>query len=108
MADLVQVSVDALLARIVHEEVRAALRTELAPLITRLDALAAATPPALVGLEEASRRLGKSTSSLRRLAGEGLLPGAIRIGRSWRIDLTAVRPATPETISVLAAEARSR
>jgi excisionase family DNA binding protein len=94
--DPIGVSLDAALALLVRDEVQEALRPVFATILERLDALAAAALPSLVDLEEAAKRLGKSPSTLRRLAGEGRLPGAIRVGRSWRVDLRAVRPATTE------------
>jgi excisionase family DNA binding protein len=84
-----------------------ALRREVRLLTDRLEALTAMVPPALVDVAEAARRLGKSPSAVRRMAAEGVLP-ARRIGRSWRIDLAACRPATPEQVAELAREARAR
>ena len=75
-------------------------------ILEALKALVGAGGLAPVSLDVAAPALGKSVATLRRLAAAGKLPGAIRIGRSWRVDLGAVRPATPETISELAEAAR--
>jgi len=107
MADrLVEVSVDALLRQLVREAVRDELREQLAPMRAAIDAFAGAGALAPVDLVAAAPVLGKSVATLRRLAGAGKLPGAVRIGRSWRIDLGACRSTTPEHIAELAAEAR--
>lgn len=77
-------------------------------ILSRLDELATATLPALVTLEDAVRRMRKSARACRRLAVEGVLPGAVRVGRIWRVDLTALRPPTLEHVGTFAAEARRR
>jgi excisionase family DNA binding protein len=105
MGDSPPISVDVALRQLVHAELRDVLRTELEPLRTQLAALAAASPPALVTVDVAAERLGKSPSSVRAMCARGELP-ARRVGRSWRIDMAALRPASPETISRLAREAR--
>ncbi|HVX95506.1 MAG TPA: helix-turn-helix domain-containing protein [Polyangia bacterium] len=84
-----------------------AVARQLAPIYARLDELAAAAPPALVDVEVAAERLGLSVATVRRQAAAGVLP-ARRVGRSWRIDLAALRPVKPEQIEQLAREARSR
>jgi hypothetical protein len=99
-------AIDGILRQLVREAVRDELREQLAPVRASLEALAGAGALAPVSLDAAAPVLGKSVATLRRLAGVGKLPGAIRIGRSWRIDLGAVRSPTPETVSEMAAEAR--
>ena len=106
--DLRDVSLDAHMRQLVREAVRDELREQLAPVRASLDALAGAGALAPVSLDAAAPVLGKSVATLRRLAGAGRLPGAIRIGRSWRIDLGAVRSPTPEHVAELATEARGR
>jgi hypothetical protein len=102
------VAIDWVLRQLVREAVRDELREQLAPMRASLDALAGAGALAPVSLDAAAPVFGKSVATLRRLAAAGKLPGALRVGRSWRIDLGAVRSPTPETVSELAAEARSR
>jgi hypothetical protein len=99
-------AIDGVLRQLVREAVRDELREQLAPVRASLEALAGAGALAPVSLDAAAPVLGKSVATLRRLAGAGKLPGAIRIGRSWRIDLSAVRSPTPETVSRLTSEAR--
>jgi excisionase family DNA binding protein len=107
VGDPLVLSMDAALERIVAGAVRDALRVELAPLRDQVAALAAAAPPALVDVETAAARLGLSAATVRRQAAAGELP-ARRVGRAWRIDLAALRPAQPEEIARLAREARGR
>jgi excisionase family DNA binding protein len=106
MADrLVEVSVDALLRQLVREAVRDELREQLAPVRASLEALAAASPPALLDVETFAARVDLSPATIRRQAAAGVLP-ARRVGRKWLIDAAAVRSTTPEHIAELAAEAR--
>jgi hypothetical protein len=78
-------------------------------ILARLDALAGGAAIGPVDLTAAGRALGKAPSTLRRLAAVGRLPGALRVGRSWRVDLSAMRAAgSDDRIGSLAAEARSR
>ena len=73
-----------------------------------LERIAALAPPAVMSLEDASQHLGASPATLRRRAAAGELPGAVRRGRRWFVDLNAARPPTPETIGQLAEAARAR
>ena len=98
-------SVDSVFWQLVRSAVADVMRTEFADIRADLAAIKHAAPPVLVDVAEAARRLGKSTSAVRRMAADGEIP-ARRIGRSWRIDLAACRPVTPETIAKLATEAR--
>jgi DNA-binding transcriptional ArsR family regulator len=108
MADLVAVSVDAVLRAIVRDELRAVLRAELAPLVERLDVLAAAAPPALISVEEASKRLQMSPATVRRQLAAGDLPG-LRIAGRWKLDVAALaRRTRPEHDQATALEARCR
>jgi len=77
----------------------AALRAEVASLRSTL-------PPALVTLAEAAERLGVSVRTLRRRVKDGTLP-VRRIGRSLRVDLDALRPASPDEVERQARAARS-
>ena len=104
------VSIDALVRQLVRESLRDELRAQLAPVVERLDALAAAAPPALVTVEQAAERLGLSPATVRRQLACGDLPG-VRTGRRWRVDLGAIRrPSRPEdeSIALLAEAARGR
>ncbi len=58
-----------------------------------------------VDLAAAAPVLKKSVATLRRLAKRGELPGAVRVGRSWKIRLGDVR-APADEVGRLAAEAR--
>jgi excisionase family DNA binding protein len=97
---------DAAVRDIVRAELRDVLRSELADVRARLETLAAAAPPALVTVDVAAERLGKSRSSVRAMCARGDLP-ARRVGKSWRVDLAALRPTLPEEIAKLAREARA-
>lgn len=46
--------------------------------------------PRLVSTREASRRLGVHPGTLARLAREGRIAGARKLGRTWRFDLDLV------------------
>lgn len=105
MADAPSISLDGAFAAVVAQVVRDVLRVEMADVRAKLAALAAATPPALVTVEVAAERLGKSTATIRRMAAAGGIP-AKRVGRSWRIDLASIRPASIEQLHAMAAEAR--
>jgi excisionase family DNA binding protein len=45
------------------------------------------TPPVFVSLAHAAKYLGISERNAYRLAENGELPGAIKVGRSWRVRL---------------------
>ncbi len=109
MRELTTVSLDALVRAIVADAVRDVVRAELAPLVERVEALAAAAPPALVSVEVAAERLQLSPATVRRQLAAGELPG-VRLAGRWRVDLAALgRRARPETNEIgLAQEARGR
>jgi excisionase family DNA binding protein len=71
------------------------------------EAMAHAGALAPVDLAAAAPVLGKSVATLRRMAKAGQLPGAFRMGRSWRIRLGDVR-AQDDEIGQLAQQARAR
>jgi excisionase family DNA binding protein len=104
MADLL--SLDAAVRAAFRDVLRDELRAELADIRARLDALTAAAPPALVTIDVAAERLAKSPSTVRAMCAAGELP-ARRVGRSWRVDLAALRPTEPAEIARLARVARS-
>lgn len=76
-------------------------------IVARLDRLESRLPPALVDVPTAGERLGCSASTIRRRVRDGTLP-VVRVGRSVRIDLAALRPPSDEQIAELAREARGR
>lgn len=41
-----------------------------------------------IGLKEASEILGVGESTIRRWCTQGLVPGAVKIGKTWVIDET--------------------
>lgn len=91
----------------IAEAVRRVLRDEIAPLRAAIEALAASAVTAPVTLDAAAGALGRSPATLRRLAAAGKLPGAVRVGRAWRVDLGAMRAAgSQDRIGQLAAAAR--
>ncbi len=106
MPDLGPSTLDALIRMIVRDEAQAVLRAELAPVLARLDDLAAAAPPASIDIATYAERNDVAPATARRWAAAGKIPGAIRVGRSWRVDVRAAAPATDDEIAVLAAEAR--
>jgi hypothetical protein len=77
-------------------------------ILAAVEALAGGAAVGPVPLASAARVLGRSVATCRRLAVAGRLPGAVRIGRSWYCDLSALRAAGAEDrIAELAAEARA-
>ncbi len=45
-----------------------------------------ATPDTMLSIAEVAMRLGISKGHAYRLARSGKLPGAVRVGRLWRVD----------------------
>jgi excisionase family DNA binding protein len=88
----------------VAEEV-APLRADLARVEEKLAAVARAAPLTLVDVPEAARRLGLSESTIRRRVRDRTLP-VRRVGRSVRIDLSTLRPASEEEVDAAARIAR--
>ena len=52
----------------------------------------------VVGLKWAATELGISYSTARRLADDGELPGAFRVGRSWRVSVPRFRAAIDDAV----------
>jgi hypothetical protein len=99
-------SLDTCVRTMVREAIAEEIRAALAPVRTALEALTAASPPALIDLAEAHRRgLITSLASGRRLAASGGIP-ARRIGKKWMVDVVALKPVTDETVARLAEKAR--
>jgi excisionase family DNA binding protein len=83
----------------VEESIRVAVAAEMAPLRTEISRLSAqveamrrAIPPALVPVREAAQALGVSEATVRRRIRDGDMP-TVRVGRSVRVDLGALRSA---------------
>jgi hypothetical protein len=102
----VLVSLDAVVRLVVRDVFRDELARALAPIVERLDALTAAAPPATIDLTTYAERNGVAVATARRWAAAGKLKGAVRVGRSWRVDVRAAVPATDDEIAALAAAAR--
>lgn len=85
----------------------APLRNEIGRLAAEVEALRHAVPPALVPVREAAEALGVSEATVRRRIRDGDM-AMVRIGRSVRVDLAALRPAAPAEVVRLAAAIRSR
>ena len=80
------------------DEIMAAVTAAQAPLLAKVDLLTAevaalkqASPPTLVPLKEAARRMGVSTKTASRRVRSGEWP-ARRDGAGWLVDLSGLRP----------------
>jgi excisionase family DNA binding protein len=87
--------------------VLADLRRQVADLTDAVRSMEKNLPSLLVSIDEAAKVLGYSSASVRRWAGAGAIP-TLRLGRSWRVDLSKIRGMDPAEIARLAREARSR
>lgn len=105
MAEAAELSLDAVLERVVRAAVRDVVRAELADLRADVAALKRAAPPALVDIAAFCEHAGVSQATARRMAARGDVQ-VVRRGRILRFDLGSLRPAEPETIAKLAREAR--
>ena len=47
--------------------------------------------PLVVDLPYVARLLGRSVESLKKSAQKGVLPGAFKVGRDWRVDRDRLR-----------------
>jgi excisionase family DNA binding protein len=79
------------LRAIIRDEVRAALE----PMREAVAALREASPPALVDIPEAARRLGVCAATIRRRIKANELPFT-KVGKRVKIDLAAIRPPSDE------------
>ena len=84
----------------------APLRQDIARLMAGFEALLAASPPVLVNVPEAARRLGVSPVTIRRRIRDGRLP-VVRVGRAVRVDLSGVRAPAEAEVVKLARQART-
>jgi excisionase family DNA binding protein len=82
-----------------------AIEARLASIEAEMSALKHAVPVQLVSPKEAAARLGVSLSTIRRRIANGELP-VTRAGKTVRIDLAALRPASESVVADLAAAAR--
>jgi hypothetical protein len=77
-------------------------------LVDQVGALLAATPTAMDNAEQAAQRHNVTPATIRRWCAAGLLPGAKRTGRAWRIPMNATVTPDDDEIQRLADEARGR
>lgn len=74
------------------------MRAELRRVTAELEALRRALPPQLVTMTEAAKRLDVSLSTVRRRVKDGELPSR-NVGRSVRVDLSALRGPTEREVN---------
>jgi excisionase family DNA binding protein len=98
------VTIEEAIAAAVAAQVRP-VQVELARVARELADLRRALPPSLVTLQDAASRLGVSLSTIRRKVAAGEIP-SIRVGRSVRLDLGALRPLDVDEVAQLARAAR--
>jgi excisionase family DNA binding protein len=82
-----------------------ALEAQVTTLTESIEKLRRASPSTFVPMSEAASRLGVSLSTLRRRIRAGDVP-VVRIGRSVRVDLGALRPADQAEVARLTEAAR--
>lgn len=87
--------------------VLADLQRQVRDLTDAVRSLERCLPSLLVSVDEAARVLGCSGATVRRWAAAGVIP-TVRLGRSWRVDLSKIRGVDADEIARLAREARSR
>jgi excisionase family DNA binding protein len=98
-------SLDTSLAEIVTAAILP-LAEEVRGLKAEVAALRAVSPPRFGTVRDAARILLCSEQTVRRKVDLREIPST-RVGRSVRVDLTALRPTDPATVARLAVEARS-
>jgi len=84
----------------------APLRGDIGRLAAELEAMRRTFPPALVPVREAAQALGVSEATIRRRIRDGDM-ATVRIGRSVRVDLAALRSTDAGEVARLAAAIRS-
>lgn len=84
----------------------AAMAAELVALRADVAAIAALLPPVLATVPDAARVMQVSPSTIRRAIRRGEIP-IVRVGRSVRVDLTALRAVDAEHIARLARDTRT-
>lgn len=100
-----QVAVEHLVGLLALPARVSALEAKISDLTDAVHALRRALPGKFVAVPEAARFLGVSVSTLRRRIRSGEV-NVIRVGRSIRIDLAALRPADEADVVRLADAAR--
>jgi excisionase family DNA binding protein len=85
------------------DDIRAIVRAEVRAALEDLEARRELDP---LPIPEAARKLGVSVSTLRRRISAGEVP-VVRLGRTVRVDMAAVKPAEAK-IARLALAARAR
>jgi excisionase family DNA binding protein len=86
---------------VIHDAVKAAvapMQTQVERLAAEVAALRRAQAPRLATVEEVAEQLGLSVSTVRRHVKDGSIPSR-RIGRSIRVDVTALRPLSTEEVA---------
>jgi excisionase family DNA binding protein len=76
----------------------APVQTEVRRLLSEIEAIRRALPPALATVSEAAKALRLSESTVRRRIRDGSLP-VQRVGRALRVDLTALNTATDAEVA---------
>ncbi|SRR5712692_8543444 len=85
----------------------APLRTDLRAVAKAIESMQRTLPPVLVPVREAAQMLGVSEGTVRRHIRDHRLP-VRRIGRSVRVDMSALRPLTDEEVAEQAYLARTQ
>jgi|GEM_PF-1649604 len=85
----------------------APLRADLRALGHAIESMQRTLPPVLVPVREAAQMLGVSEATVRRQIRDHHLP-VRRIGRSVRVDMSALRPLTDEEVAEQAYSARTQ
>jgi len=81
------------------------LRADVRALSLAIESMRRTLPPVLVPLREAAQMLGLSESTIRRQIRDHMFP-IRRIGRSVRVDMSALRPLTDQEVEREAYRAR--
>lgn len=67
-----------------------------------------AEPGGMVDAKEAAARLGLHERTVARMAREGRIPGAVKVGRSWRFRADRLAPRAPIRLAEAASPRRGR
>ena len=97
-------TIDAAIADAVRAAVAPVL-TELATLREQVAILVQSSPPQMLSVAEAAKRMGVHPATIRRMCASGELAHR-RAGRRLLVDASSLRPADVATVSRLAREAR--
>jgi excisionase family DNA binding protein len=99
------VTIDAAIADAVRAAVAPVL-TELATLREQVAILVQSSPPQMLSVAEAAKRMGTCAATIRRMCASGELAHR-RCGRRVLVDSAALRPTDSATVARLSREARS-